>query len=293
MKNKLIDLFKGFLLGLNLTIPGFSTGTFAIFLNIYERLIDAFSKIVKEPLKAIKGIGFIILGFIVGLGVNIFTITFLLEYFPFQTSMFFVGLVIVFIPYTYKQNIKNKLNYKDIISFVILLVIMVVVTLLNATQPKEISLDIVFIILLFVMGIIGASTMIIPGISGSLILLALGFYDPVLNIIKNVLKSILTLNFDNFLTNIICFVVFFIGAILGVILVSKGIKGLLNKFYQITFSGILGLLVASPFSIIYLTLKDNVINFNIVLIIVSVITFILGGVTAYFLNKLDEKNSNS
>jgi len=292
MKNKLIDLFKGFLLGLNLTIPGFSTGTFAIFLNIYERIIDAFSIIIKKPLKAIKSIGFILLGFLVGLIVNIFTITYLLEYFPFQTSMFFVGLVIVFIPYTYKNNIKNKLTLKDIIVFIIMFLLMIFVTLLNATTPKDISLDPLFLILLFIMGVIGTSTMIIPGISGSLILLALGFYDPVLRIIKNVLKSILTLNFDGFSTNIICFIIFFIGAILGIVLISKGIKGLLNKFYQVTYSGILGLLVASPFAITYLTLKDNVVEFNWIVIVVSIITLILGGVTAYLLNKLDKKNNS-
>ena len=91
IKSKILDIFKGFLIGLDSTIPGFSIGTLAILLNIYERLIEDLSDILKHPLKIIWKDLFLGIGFIIGLVVNIIGITWLLGHYPMETVSFSQG----------------------------------------------------------------------------------------------------------------------------------------------------------------------------------------------------------
>ena len=291
MKNKLLDILKGAILGLDSTIPGFSMGTLAVFLNIYERLIESISILTKHPLKAIKDIWAIAVGFVIGLVLNILGITYLLKNFPFQTVMFFVGLVIVSIPITYIKQIKEKLKIRDFIAFFISLTVIVGVSLLNAGAAKEISLSPIFLIMMVLVGAIGLGTMIIPGVSGSMIIMALGYYDAVMEIFNKMLHIFTSIKEEYFYVYVLSLLLFTIGALVGVILVSKAIKALLNKYHTTVYSSILGLLVGSPFSIIYLTVNKYEIDFSSVsLIIISVVTLILGGAFGILISKFEKDN---
>ena len=293
MKNKLLDILKGIILGLDSTIPGFSMGTLAVFLNIYERLINAISDLTKHPLKSIKEVWAIAVGFIIGLVLNIIGITFLLKNFPFQTVMFFVGLVIVSIPITYIKKIHEKLKIRDYIALIVSLLTIIGVSLLNAGTSKEISLSPVFLIMMVLVGAIGLGTMIIPGVSGSMIIMALGYYDAVMEILNKFLHIVSSIKEDNFYIYLISILLFALGAIVGAILVSKLIKKLLEKYSTTVYSSILGLLIGSPFSIIYLTINKYEIDFSsTLLIIISVITFILGGVFGVVISKFEKDDKN-
>lgn len=289
MKKRILDCFKGFLIGLDSTIPGFSIGTLAILLNIYERLINDFSEILSHPWKIIKKDIWLGIGFVIGLICNIIIITYLLTHFPLQTVMFFVGLVFVSIPSTFKNAKADGIKLKEIITFVVCLAVLIGITLLNAGASRAISLNIGFIIMIFLMGVIGAGTMIIPGVSGSLIIMACGYYEAIMGI----LNGIISFNFSEYGTLLILLLVFIIGVVLGIVFVSKLIRILLNKFPTAVYSGILGLLVGSPFAIIYLTTSNYIIDWNNPLLyIVSAISLALGIVFGIAMLKVEKKDKD-
>lgn len=296
MKNRLLDIFKGFLIGFDSTIPGFSIGTLAILLNIYERLIDDFSSIARHPWKIIKKDIWLGIGFIIGFILNILTISFLLTHFPLQTVSFFVGLVFVSIPSTFKNATQSKIKVRDVISFILCLAFLIFVTLLNGGDSKVASLSFVFLLMMFFMGAIGSGTMIIPGVSGSLIIMAFGYYDAIMILLSNILHSVTHFEFAGFGTNIIILVVFIIGVLFGIVLISKLIKLLLKKFPSSVYSGILGLLVGSPFAIYYLTVTNEayVINYSSPFVwIVSSVTLVLGILFGIGLMIIEKKNKAS
>ena len=290
MKNRILDIAKGFLIGLDSTIPGFSIGTLAILLNIYERLIEDFSDILKHPFKIIKKDLWLGVGFILGLVLNIVIVTWLLTNFPLETVCFFVGLVVVSIPVTYKKAKLDKRKVRDYIAFFASIAVLVGITLLNAGTEKSTTLTPLFIAMMILMGAIGSGTMIIPGVSGSLIILAFGYYNAIMEVMHDFLSAFVHLNFTGFGTIILTILCFMVGVIIGIVFVSKLIKFLLSRFAQTVYYSILGLLIGSPFAIIYLTVSKYEINYrNPLVYIISVVTLALGIIFGIFMMRVEKK----
>lgn len=285
MKNKLIDFFKGFLLGLDSTIPGFSMGTLAILLKVYDRMIEDFSDALKHPIKFLKKDFFMIIGLLVGLVANILLITdILLKYFPFQTICFFGGLVLCSIPPTFTNVKSSGIKFKEVLCFIVAIGVLVFVTLLNAGESQEVTLSPLSLIMMVVVGSIGSGTMIIPGVSGSMIIMAIGYFGPIMEILNNIVK------FNEFGVNITLFAFFLVGVVLGLVLVSKLIKFLQSKSPSAVYSAILGLLVGSPFAMVYLTSKKYEIDFsNLWVYITSAIMLSAGIFAGILINKQEKK----
>lgn len=269
----LLDFLKGVCIGIANVIPGFSGGTMAVILKIYERIIGGFSDFFKHPLKVLKDLLFVILGLIVGIVIAIFTITKLLSIFPIPTSLFFVGLIIGSIPnlfIAYKEQGKTKIV--DIVFFIIAIAIIIILPLLNNGNVTDIKINVWLVILMFILGAICAAAMILPGVSGSLVLMAFGYYLFLMDHISIILKSILTFTFDNFINSFIIVLAFGLGAIVGIVGISKILKKLFNKYPKIIYALILGLLVASPFAIIYSIVKE----YNDVIASASLLNYVFG-----------------
>lgn len=295
--SRLLDFLKGICIGIANVIPGFSGGTMAVILKVYERVIGGFSELFKHPLKVIKDLWSLIIGLIVGIVISVFTITKLLSLFPIPTALFFVGLIIGSIPnifITYKQN--GKTSILDIIFFIIAISIIVVLPLLNKTSIKVDSINIYHIILMFVLGAICAAAMILPGVSGSLVLMSFGYYLFLMDNISILLKSILSLSFDNFLNAFLIVLSFGLGAIVGIVYVSKLLKKLFVKYPKTIYAIILGLLTASPFAIIYTIIQDYndvIVNNSPLSYIIGVIMMLCGAFLVLLPNiikKRDEQN---
>lgn len=286
MKNKIIDFIKGFLLGLDSTIPGFSMGTLAIILKIYDRMIEDFSDAPKHPIKFLKKDFFMIVGLLMGLVVNIIAISYLLRTFPLQAVCFFVGLVLCGIPQTFNDVKSRGIKFKEVLCFIIAIGVLVFVTLLNAGENQEVALSPLSLIMMVVVGSIGSGTMIIPGVSGSMIMMAIGYYEPTIQVINNVIRL------NDFWSNALLFGCFLVGVVLGLILVSKIIKFAFKKAPSAVYSSILGLLVGSPFAMIYLTSKKYEIDFtNVWIYITSAIMLLLGIVAGILINKQEKKKN--
>ena len=272
MKN-LILIIKGFFIGIANIIPGVSGGTIALIVGVYERLIEAishFTKNIKENIKFILPIG-------IGIAISVLTLSNVIDKsykaYPFATTLFFIGLVLGGIPFGYKK-IKEKTKISNWIIFLITFSLVISMSLLGNTETfSTVSLDnlnLLGYIKLLLVGILASATMIIPGVSGSLVLMLIGYYYPIISVLKDLTK------FNNLSSNLLIVIVFGIGVLIGVIVLAKIIEMLFNKYENKTYYGVLGFICASVFAIPISTFMKITYVFIPLEFIVGIILLILG-----------------
>ncbi|WP_305768358.1 DUF368 domain-containing protein [Candidatus Epulonipiscium viviparus] len=256
MKNILI----GMILGVANVIPGVSAGTMAVVFKIYDQLLDSIS---IDPKKLKKNANFLItLGIGIVAGILLFSkiITFLYENYNIQTNFVFIGVILGSIPMIYKKIVsEKKLEMGGIIPFVIPLIIMLYMAATGEESNTGIlieNINITTAILFIFAGAISAFTMIIPGISGSFILLTIGCYETIIasiSIVTSLALGLLqgTVSFSNILSshNLWILILFGFGMVIGLIGGSSLVQALLSNYTQGTYLVILGLVVGSIFTI--------------------------------------------
>jgi len=252
MRDKILDLMKGTLIGAANVVPGFSGGTMAVIMNVYERVIVAISDFFHHPRKVLKDDWALLLGIMAGVILAIKLIVFFLLNFPIPTTLFFVGLVIGSIPHILAKANYNKAKPLDIIIFFVCVIVIIVTSFIKEGNPSVIDYDFKTVILVFFLSLVAAAMMVVPGVSGSLILLAVGYYDFIWkDLVGTFITAVLSFDFSAIINSSLLLLPFVIGVIMGIVLISKIIKHLLGKHPQTVYYAILGLLVASPFAIIY------------------------------------------
>ena len=173
-------------------------------------------------------------------------INFSLTKFPVPTTLFFIGLIVGGVPLIYKNVKGNKLNIKYAISFIIPFALIMAITFMDSGN-KAISLanmNVLKMIVLGLIGIVAAATMVIPGISGSFVLMLLGYYKPIVKTISDLT------NFKLLAHNLMVLIPFGLGVLLGIVLVAKIVEYLLKKHEKITYYAILGFIISSIISLI-------------------------------------------
>ncbi len=283
----IIEIIKGMIIGVANVVPGLSGGTIAVSMGIYEKLIHTINNIFKTPLKCIKEIWTYIVGIGLGIIVAVFGITYLFEVSPIPTAMLFVGLVLGAIPTIGGKVDEKNISKRDIITFVIFLAIIISVPFLKSSVAtiNESSASIYFII--FALGIIAAATMVIPGVSGSMILMAFGYYEYIMSTISNFIKSVVELDFALAFDELLILAPFGIGVLIGIIVIAKLIEWLLKHHEKTVYWGILGLLVASPFPII---INLDMSGINIIVTIISVLACVVGAYSTMMLTRMGNKD---
>lgn len=236
--NKWVKIyFSGIFMGAADIVPGVSGGTIAFILGVYERLISALSGVNKESIQLlfkgdIKGLWkHFDASFLLVLGIGILTslvalsgaISYALEFYPRYLASFFLGLILASAALLSKDL--PKLQTKHLMMILFGCCFGVLVSLLS---PTNINVTPLMIIL---SGMIAICAMLLPGISGSFILLMLGMYGPVLLAIKNLELNVLAL--------------FASGALLGLLTFSKLLKYLMTYFREITISFLIGVMLGS------------------------------------------------
>ena len=278
MKEKIFLVLKGFVIGIANIIPGVSGGTLAITLGIYEDLIKAISHFfsnIKENLKLLIPI---FIGMVLSLAILSNVIGYSLEHYPIPTTLFFVGLILGGLPLLVK-HIKGK--EKSISNWIVFLITFLIVAVFAFLKSGNAMVDLSNLsiggyLLLFIVGVVAAATMVIPGISGSFVLMLLGYYEPIINIIREFTK------FKNFTSNFIILAVFGVGVLLGIIVIAKIIEYLLEKQPIKTYYGIIGFVLSSMISIIMPLLE---LEFVISQVIIGIILLLVGMVIAYKLGE--------
>lgn len=287
MKDFILDVVKGMLIGVANVIPGVSGGTIAVSTGVYEKIINAINSIRKEFKQSIKTLFPFIIGIVIGIIALAFVITFLLnnEIAKVPTTACFIGLVLGGVPMLHNKIKDEKLKWTHIVAFIITLAIIIVpaAVAVNTKPIENMELNAVNIIILGMLGVVSAAAMVVPGVSGSMILMMLGYYDFVIGTIKETISNLVHLNFADSLNGILVMIPFAIGVLLGIIIITKIISTVLKKWPNASTWGILGLVVASPFAII---VKMGTVTISPLIVILSIITFVIG----YFIsNKLGEK----
>lgn len=276
MKSIILGI-KGFFIGIANIIPGVSGGTLAITLGIYEKLISCIShffKNLKENIKFLLPIG---IGAIISILVGSKVISYALDKYTLATILFFIGLIIGGIPLL-NRKIKNKYhNISNIIIFILTFSFVIVLSLLKGENIVSFeTLDISKYISLFLVGVVAAATMIIPGVSGSFVLMLLGFYKPIIDCINALTK------FDNIDHNMLLLAPFGIGVIIGFAVISKLLEYLFKKYETKTYFGVMGFVLSSIITIF--TGAEGLI-FSVPQLIVGIILFVIGFFTAYKLGE--------
>lgn len=273
------SILKGIVMGLANIIPGVSGGTMAVSMGIYDKLIYSISHLFSDLKKNIL----FLLPIFVGMGIAIICSSFGIEYlfqnYPLQTNFLFIGLVLGSLPIIHKKVKGNKIKIGHMISFVIFFVLVTILALMNGTEGAEASLTFTFanVIKLFGVGIIASATMIIPGVSGSMMLLLMGYYNPILTSINDFIRALTSFDMEGILKGFGILVPFGIGVVIGIFAVAKLIEMLLQKFPLYTYWGIMGLIIASPFAIL---IVGTIPSLTIVNVLVSVVTFAAGTLVA-------------
>ncbi|MDR0749187.1 MAG: DUF368 domain-containing protein [Tannerellaceae bacterium] len=284
LKDYALIILKGIGMGAVDVVPGVSGGTIALIVGIYEELLDSIKSINGNSLKLFftgkivafwKAInGNFLLTLLSGIAISIFSlaklITHLLETQPVLVWSFFFGLVLASILFVAKEI--KKWDWKTILGFIIGAIVAFYITV---ATPAETPAGLWFI---FLCGAIAICAMILPGISGSFVLVLLGKYDYVMKAVTNL--------------DIVIIFVFICGAAIGIASFSRLLSWLLRRFHDITIAVLAGFMLGSLNKVWPWKIEDEGITHNILpdsLVWESAGLLILGFAIVYYLEKLSGK----
>ncbi len=275
----LILLLKGMIIGVANIIPGVSGGTLMIILGLYEEIINTISHFFRNFKKSLKLVIPLAIGMVLSILLLSKLISVCLDKYPFPTTLFFIGLILGGLPLIWNKSKAAKGNWKNWLVFGITFAGVIAFAFLKSGDyvVSFENMNIFSYITLFIIGIISAATMVVPGISGSFVLMLLGYYEPIVNTIKDLT------NFSLLGHNLLILIPFGLGIVVGIVLVAKLIEYLFKRYPIKTYYGVLGFVLASLVAII-----KPIIGIcpSIIEIVIAIILVILGGFIAY---KLGDK----
>ena len=247
----LLTFLKGLLFGASNLIPGMSGGTMLVITKIYNKLLEAISNLFKKFKSVIIFLLIFALGAVIGvLGGGIFIKKVLLEYAPFPTYCLFAGIILGSIPMLAKPVIA-KINKKYIIAFIVGLVLVIGLMMVGILLPKrewsveylneDTSFRICIFVILFLAGFLGCFMMLIPGVSGVLMLVILDCYGMFMDALANVTNF----HMNNYGNVIFVLAPVALGIIAGLFPASKLLNWLFKKFPVGSYFSILGFVIGS------------------------------------------------
>lgn len=295
----ILNIIRGMFMAFADSVPGVSGGTIAFVMGFYNKFIDSINQLTSKNSLETKKDALIFLfkigvGWVIGFILSVLFIASIFESHIYEISSLFIGFIIFSIPLIYKEEKQTISGHISHMLYAILgLVIVVCITYFNPTsqtQGVSLSLDTFSIgmaLYVFVAGAIAISAMVLPGISGSTLLLIFGLYAPIISSIK----EILTFNFTPF-PLIFCFG---IGVIVGILSVVRLISKLLKTRRSQLIYFILGLMVGSLYAVVMGPTTLDTPHDPLTLQSFNWIFFLIGGLVILGLEKLKllcQKSSN-
>ncbi|WP_336605425.1 DUF368 domain-containing protein [Pediococcus ethanolidurans] len=295
MKTKsIINTMKGFFIGIALVIPGLSGSMFAVVVGLYERMVEAISTFRKQPLKNIKFLLPIMIGAVIGILASTKLVLWLCEQFPVMSYGFFIGLVIGVLPFVYKKVSFQKFNFFDAILAILGFAFIMFVShqgtggLSDFVAMSQLRTLSDWGVIAFA-GFFAISMMMIPGISGAVMLMMVNQYGTIYNSVAKLLDTVMFLLVGKFdqakqaFSSVIILLPFIIGAVLGVILMAKVLNYLLHKYAHQVYCAVFGIVVAGIWILMELALQGAALNVQnsgswfgvIVILIVAIIVGVL------------------
>ena len=292
----ILNFIRGFCMALADSVPGVSGGTIAFILGFYDDFVNALHSLISNNksgrIKAFKFLAKIGIGWITGFILSVLFITNIFEKNIYEINSLFLGFIISSIPLIVKSERKTlSKNKRNIIFLIIGIIVVGAMTYFNPVTSsgqsfsiKYDNLNMIFIGYIFISGLIAISAMVLPGISGSTILLIFGLYAPILNAVKQVLK----LNFD-YLAGIL---IFGCGVLIGILVTVRIVRYLLRNFRAQTIYCIIGLMIGSIYSVIMGPTSLEIPRPPMSIQSFSIIFFIIGCTLVPALEKLKDVLKN-
>ncbi len=273
------NLLKGIVMGIANIIPGVSGGTMAVSMGIYDRMIHCVTHLFKEFKESMK----FLIPIFLGIGIALVGLSFIIEpafaYFPLQTNCLFIGLIVGGLPAVW-QKVKGKgIKISYIVPFVLFFAVVVGMAAIGEKEgtAADLSFSVWSVIRLFAVGIIASATMVIPGVSGSMMMLLMGYYNPIVAAIKNFVTALAAFDMAGILEGCGILVPMGLGIVVGIFAIAKVIEIIFEKFPIQAFWAIIGLIVASPIAIFLL---GDVGAITVIGILTSIVTFAVGFLVA-------------
>ena len=281
------EMLRGMVIGLANIIPGVSGGTMMVSMGIYDTLIHCITHLFKEFKQSIKTL----LPYAVGMVVAIGGLSFLLKWafaaYPLPTNTLFIGLILGGLPAILRQVKGKKKGALGAVLFIAFFALIILLQVFQQENTVTIQLSFLEIIKLFLLGALASATMVIPGVSGSMILKLLGYYEPVVTVaIPGLLSGLAHGDWAAVGTNVSILLPFGLGILVGIFAIAKLIEFLLSRWEGQTYCAILGLVVASPVAILMAT---DMSNLSWITLVISLVTFAVGFYVAWRLGGQEKK----
>ncbi|NLK12789.1 MAG: DUF368 domain-containing protein [Candidatus Phytoplasma sp.] len=262
--SRFIKIIRSVLIGIGAILPGVSGGMIAASFNIYKPLIEALNQVTRHPIKAFLSIWEYLLGIFIGLIIAFLGVMKIFEYIPIPSTLLFIGLILGGIPEILFYAKYKEMKLKNILVTVSGFIIMISVIFLE--QLGGLTTTSTNYFMWFIVGFLITTSFIIPGLSGTMILLMIGYYKPMLALVNDLIKSLIVFDFSVLYNEFWSIVFIALGLIISAIILAKLISVLLKKIPEYFYQFILGIIIASPINIVYsLNIEmseNNIFNFK-------------------------------
>lgn len=279
-KGILINSLRGFCMALADSVPGVSGGTIAFLLGFYDKFIgsldDLFHGTTENRKTAMRFLAKLACGWIIGFCLSALVLTSFFDSHIYEVSSLFMGFIVLSIPIVAaeeKETLKGRA--KSLVFTLAGVVLVVGITLINPANGNGIdvsagSLDVGLAAYVFFAAMIAISAMVLPGISGSTLLLIFGLYVPIMSAVRAVM------GFN--LSYLPVLLIFIAGVACGILLFIRLIRMCLTRFRSQSIYTVIGMMIGSLYSIIQGPLTLSIPQPAMSLETFSILFFIIGGV---------------
>ena len=245
-------ILQGVVVGVANIIPGVSGGTMMVAMGLYDKLIHAITHIKSEFGKSMKLILPILIGAALAIVILSRVFEFLLDTYPIPTNFAFCGLIAGSLPFIFEKVKGHRPTVSRMIPLLVFFAIVILMAVMGETGGKaaDVSFTLINEIKLLLVGIVAAATMVIPGVSGSMMLMLLGYYDTILRTINHFMDALFAFDVPELLVQCGILIPFGIGVLLGIFLIAKIIEFIFARAEIHAYYAIIGLIVASPVAIL-------------------------------------------
>lgn len=274
-----LEMLRGMVIGLANIIPGVSGGTMMVSMGIYDTLIHCITHLFKEFKKSILTLLPYAVGMVLAIGGLSFALKWAFAVYPLPTNTLFIGLILGGLPAILRQVKGKKKGAVGAVLFVVFFALIIVMQIFQSEHVATITLSFGEVIKLFLLGAVASATMVIPGVSGSMILKLLGYYEPVVTVaIPGLISGLAHGEWAAVGANVGILLPFGLGIVVGIFAIAKLIEVLLAHWEGQTYCAILGLVTASPVAILMAT---EMVNLSWTTLIISLLTFAIGFYVAW------------
>ncbi|MCM1438446.1 MAG: DUF368 domain-containing protein [Roseburia sp.] len=280
---------KGGAIGLAMIIPGVSGGTLAVLLGVYDDIIDSIGNLFKKFKQSVLFLLPVLLGAVLSFAALYYPLKYALLYAPFPTILLFAGLMLGSIPDLVKKSNANGFKKIDSIGIFVSCAFVIGICFIPNLGNVDLSANMKvwqYFLLLF-MGMIASCALVVPGVSGSMLMLIFGYYTPLLATISAMRTS--------FGHSLLVLAVFAVGLVIGFFTVAKLMQFLLKRFRRVTCWCIVGFVIGSIPAVIITFFHEYGDNLATYLapwqIAVGVACFVLGAVATFMLARYAVKHA--